>query len=106
MDSPKIRSCMNYQSGSKRRCCESENISHSQSNSQVASTSGNLSSVSGPLSGDNRAFHYKESGMWECKMCTLLDKQCLAPTCELCGKKMLVPNTTLGLVNSVRWKTM
>ncbi|KAL2322800.1 hypothetical protein Fmac_027179 [Flemingia macrophylla] len=84
MDSPKIRSGMDYQSGSKRRCCESENISHSQSNSQAASTSANLSSVSGPLSGDNRAFHYEESGMWECTMCTLLNK-CLAPICELCG---------------------
>ncbi|KAL9319902.1 hypothetical protein ACSQ67_011741 [Phaseolus vulgaris] len=74
MDTPKT--------GSKRRCCGSETISHSQSNFQAGSSSANLSSVS--VYGDNRTFRSDESGMWECTMCTLLNKK-LAPICELCG---------------------
>ncbi|RDX63242.1 hypothetical protein CR513_58352, partial [Mucuna pruriens] len=73
MDSPKNKSVTEHQTGSKRRCCGSESISHSQSNSQAGSSSANLSSVSG-----------QPSGMWECTMCTLLNKS-LAPICELCG---------------------
>lgn len=84
MDTPKIRSVMEHQTGSKRRCCGSESSSHSQSTSQAGSSSANLSSVSGSLSGDNKTLNSEESGMWECTMCTLLNKS-LAPICELCG---------------------
>ncbi|WVY95151.1 hypothetical protein V8G54_034239 [Vigna mungo] len=74
MDTPKM--------GSKRRCCGSETISHSQSNFHEGPSSANLSSVS--VSGDSRTFRSDESGMWECTMCTLLNNK-LAPICELCG---------------------
>jgi len=63
MDTPKR--------GSKRSCCGSETISHSQSNFHEGPSSANLSSVS--VSGDSRTFRSDESGMWECTMCTLLN---------------------------------
>ncbi|KAG4923792.1 DNA-dependent metalloprotease WSS1 [Glycine soja] len=76
MDTPKSRPDKEHQTGPKRRCGGSESFSHSQSNYQAGSSSANLSSVSGR--------HSEESGMWECTMCTLLNKR-LAPICELCG---------------------
>ncbi|QHN78518.1 DNA-dependent metalloprotease [Arachis hypogaea] len=61
-----------------------ESISHSESNSRIGSTSANIPSSSTPLSGDNNTSHSEEFAMWECSMCTLLNKT-LAPLCELCG---------------------
>lgn len=84
MDTPKIRSIKEHQTGSKRRCCGSESSSHSQSNSRAGLSLAYLSSVSGSLSGDNSTLNSEESVMWECTMCTLLNKS-LAPICELCG---------------------
>ncbi|KAK7387161.1 hypothetical protein VNO78_27713 [Psophocarpus tetragonolobus] len=84
MDTLKVRSVTEHQTGSKRRCCGSGSISHSQSNSQAGSSSANLSCLSGPLYADNGTLHSEKGGMWECTMCTLLNKR-LAPICELCG---------------------
>ncbi|KAG4925151.1 hypothetical protein JHK87_050691 [Glycine soja] len=50
MDTPKIRSVTEHQTGSKRRCRGSEIISHSQSNSHAGSCLAKLLSVSGPPS--------------------------------------------------------
>lgn len=61
-----------------------DSISHSQSSSHAGSSSANFSRPSGPVSGYNRMLHSEESAMWQCLMCTLLNKA-LAPFCELCG---------------------
>jgi len=41
---------------------------------QTGSTSKNLPSSSGSLSGDSRTLHSEETAMWQCLMCTLLNK--------------------------------
>lgn len=80
MDTPK-KGCVNgHQTGSQQRSSGLENILHSQ----AGSTSKNLPSSSGSLSGDSRTLHSEETAMWQCLMCTLLNNS-LAPICELCG---------------------
>ncbi|GAU23732.1 hypothetical protein TSUD_128360 [Trifolium subterraneum] len=84
MDTPK-KGCVNeHQTGSQRRSFGLNISSHSQSNTHAGSTSANLSSSPGSLSGDNRTLHFEEPASWQCLTCTLLNKS-LAPICELCG---------------------
>jgi hypothetical protein len=70
MDTPK-KGCVNeHQSGSHRRSFGLD----SQLNTHGGSTSANLLSSSGSLSGDNRILHFEESALWQCLTCTLLNK--------------------------------
>jgi hypothetical protein len=74
MDTPK-KGCVNeHQIGSQQRSFGSKITSHSQSNTHEGSTSANVSSSSGSLSGDNRTLHFEEPALWQCLTCTLLNK--------------------------------
>ncbi|KAK2386980.1 zinc ion binding protein [Trifolium repens] len=89
MDTPK-KGCVNeHQSGSHRRSFGLD----SQLNTHGGSTSANLLSSSGSLSGDNRIVHFEESALWQCLTCTLLNKS-IAPICELCGTQQPKDVTT------------
>ncbi|KAI4307884.1 hypothetical protein L6164_031013 [Bauhinia variegata] len=57
-----------------------ESVSRSQSSSMVGSA------ISGASSGGNRTLDFEQPEMWECLVCTLLNRP-LAPVCELCGKQ-------------------
>ncbi|KAK2440961.1 hypothetical protein P8452_19914 [Trifolium repens] len=93
MDTPK-KGCVNeHQIGSQQRSFGSKITSHSQSNTHEGSTSANVSSSSGSLSGDNRILHFEEPALWQCLTCTLLNKS-LAPICELCGTQQPKDVTT------------
>ncbi|KAK7256975.1 hypothetical protein RIF29_30620 [Crotalaria pallida] len=80
----KIGSVIEQNTGSQGRSFVLESHSHSASGSQAGSSSASFSSRSGSLSGDKRRLHSEEPAMWECQICTLLNKV-LAPICELCG---------------------
>jgi len=70
MDTPK-KGCVNgHQIGSQQRSSGLESILHSQ----AGLTSKNLPSSPGSLSGDSRTLHSEETAMWQCLMCTLLNK--------------------------------
>ncbi|XP_057723108.1 uncharacterized protein LOC130938044 [Arachis stenosperma] len=85
MDAPQIGSIIEQCTVTQGRGVGGlESISHSESNSRIGSTSANIPSSSTPLSDDNNTSHSEELAMWECSMCTLLNKT-LAPLCELCG---------------------
>ncbi|KAK7305234.1 hypothetical protein VNO77_43136 [Canavalia gladiata] len=80
---PKVGSVIEHQTGSRRRS-GIESIPHSKSNFRAGSSSAKSSGPSAPPSSDNGTLGSGELGMWECMMCTLLNKS-LAPICELCG---------------------
>lgn len=63
---PKIGTVIEHQTRSQQRSFGLASISHSQSNSQAGSSSANSSS--------NGTLHSEEPAMWECPMCTLLNK--------------------------------
>ncbi|XP_027340292.1 uncharacterized protein LOC113853832 isoform X2 [Abrus precatorius] len=92
-DTPKIGSAIEHQTGSQQRCSGLKSISNSQPNMQAGSSSAKLSRLSVPPSDDNRTLHSEEPAMWECTMCTLLNKG-LAPICELCGTQQPKDVTT------------
>ncbi|XP_061364138.1 uncharacterized protein LOC133307612 [Gastrolobium bilobum] len=88
VDTSKIGTVIEHKTGSKRRCFGLESISHSQSNSQEGSSSENLLSQSGLLSGDNRTLHSEEPAIIMPFLMHVIDAgptQILAPVCELCG---------------------
>ncbi|KAF7831299.1 DNA-dependent metalloprotease WSS1 isoform X1 [Senna tora] len=60
-------------------------ISCSRSNTEAGSSAAHSSiPYSKPLPVENGTLHYEKPSMWECLMCTLLNRP-LAPICELCG---------------------
>ncbi|CAK8577542.1 unnamed protein product [Lathyrus sativus] len=105
MDTPKKRCVNENPTGSQRRSFGLETIPCSQSSSQAGSTSANLSSSSGSLSGDNRTLHSEENAMWQCLTCTLLNKS-LAPICELCGTQQPRDVTTKHNIWSCKFCTL
>ena len=74
MDTLQVGSVIEHQTACQGRSIGLKSIPHSQSNSQAGSSSENLPRPSVPLSGDNRPLHSEEPAMWECPMCTLLNK--------------------------------
>ncbi|KAJ1441258.1 Zinc finger, RanBP2-type [Sesbania bispinosa] len=92
-DTSKIESVIEHQTGSQQKSFGLESISHSQSSSEAGRSSANLSTLSGTQSGGDRTLHSEEPAMWECSMCTLLNKK-LAPICELCGSQQPKDVTT------------
>ncbi|KAK7302320.1 hypothetical protein RJT34_13206 [Clitoria ternatea] len=93
MDTPSVGSDIEHQAGLQRTHGGLESISHSQFNSHAGSSSANFISLSKALSGDDKTLHFEEPEMWECTICTLLNKR-LAPICELCGTQQPKDVTT------------
>ena len=74
MDTLQVGSVIEHQTACQGRSIGLKSIPHSQSNSQAGSSSENLPRPAVPFSGDNRTLHSEEPAMWECPMCTLLNK--------------------------------
>ncbi|KAI9102257.1 hypothetical protein K1719_023459 [Acacia pycnantha] len=85
MDTTDIGLISEHQIRSQRSCSESVKTSCSRSYSQAGSSTADLSIPSSkPLPDNNGKLHSEESDMWQCLICTLLNRP-LAPICELCG---------------------
>ena len=74
MNTPKDGFVIEHQIRSQGISFEIESTSSSLSNSHALSHSVDLSSPSGPTSDDDRTPHFREPAMWECLMCTLLNR--------------------------------
>lgn len=82
VDTAVIGAISKHQTRSQGSCSVSERILHSTSNSQAGSSTADSSvSSSKPLSGDNRTLTFEEPSMWECLMCTLLNRVSIQMYC-------------------------